>query len=112
MSETTVKITRIDLRKNPQGVFVEKYAEGWHASSRPAKDYLNTEMDLDEMVAWLKEQGWTVHCWPGGARAWWGHVLPVRTRWAIRYLRDFYSHRKDALPKGVQLHAVDLAYDL
>lgn len=91
------RITRIDMYENPNGVMVEKFAEGWTAGSYAVESYKNTTDSLDEMVKWLKDNGWTVLQWPGsgpkhrGARAFLGRLMPVRSRWGINYYRQLFS---------------------
>lgn len=100
MTSQKKRITRIDLYEDPKGVMVEKYAEGWTAGSYAVQSNKNTEQSLDEMVAWLKQNGWTVLEWPGsgpkhrGARAFLGRPMPVRTRWGIQYYREYFTRRR------------------
>lgn len=89
------KVTRIDMyERGNQGVYIEKYTEGWTAGSPAVSRDTNTENTLGEMVAWLRENGWRVYEWPGGgpgsggARAFLGRPYPVRTRWGIQYKRQ------------------------
>ena len=102
--------TRIDLLIIPtEGVLVRKYAEGWESdpSLRPAI-HTNTTASLDEFVAWLEAHGWTVRRWPGGARGFLGKQFPVRTKAEIKRLREqFYRFPV----KGVEAHALDLAFE-
>jgi hypothetical protein len=106
MSAEAKKITRVDLFEHPQGVMVNKFEEGWTASSQPVNLHINKEQTLDQMVAWLQENGWRVIQWPGagpgnrGARAWLGKPLPVRTRWGIQYVREVYTRRRRELLKA------------
>lgn len=92
------KVTRIDMYEaGKNGVLVLRFADGWTASSNPVQQHSNTEKTLDEMVAWLKENGWHVYEWPGGgpgsrgARAFLGRPLPVRSKYGILYKRRFMS---------------------
>lgn len=105
------KITRIDLYQNPDGLLVFKYPEGWTATTRPVERNLNQEWDLDRAVAWLTENGWTVRRWPGGARAWLGKPLPVRNWGQIKRKREELTQRRALFP-DLQLHTIDLAFDL
>ena len=110
MSDT---ITRIDLFQIPAGVLVHKYPHYWTAATPPASTTTNAAMSLDAMVAWLNENGWTVRRWPGGARAWKGEMLPVRSRYQIKRKREELKARwQEGNAQGVQIHAIDLAYDL
>lgn len=92
------KVTRIDMyERGKAGVYVEKYTEGWTAGSPAVDRHTNEEKTLDDMVTWLRENGWKVYEWPGGgpgsrgARAFLGRPYPVRTRWGIQYKRQFMN---------------------
>lgn len=112
------RITRIDMYEDPKGVMVEKYAEGWTAGSHAVRSEKNTDKNLDEMVAWLKENGWTVLEWPGmgkghrGARAFLGRRMPVRTRWGIQYYREYFTSRRYLLAADKRpLANIDFAFE-
>lgn len=67
--------------------------------------------DVQGALAWLRERGWAVREWPGGARAWrGGKPIPIRTREQIITLRRAWE--RYGAPEGVALVNVDLAYDL
>lgn len=105
-------ITRIDMHQIPQGIVVHKFPHYWTAATPPASTTTNEAMTLDQMTAWLEENGWTVRRWPGGARAWKGEMMPVRTASQIRRKREELRQRwQDWNRQGVQVHALDLAYD-
>ncbi len=60
--------------------------------------------DLQEALAWCRENGYTVHEWPGGARAWLGEAQPVRTmKSACRLLEN--------APESWPVETLDLMYD-
>lgn len=107
-------ITRVDMKANVNGVFVQQFEDGWTAMTPPVERHTNAETSLADMVAWFKQRGWTVREWPGGARAFRGQPMPVRTKGEILRLRrriDLDAMLK-RLPPGVQAHALDLAVDL
>lgn len=110
------KITRVDMKQHPTGVAVLKYPDGWTAGTNPVDAHLNTTTSLVEMVAWFKERGWIVREWPGGARAFLGRQMPVRTRQDIIRLRSEMSRglyfTRGVRPDNLQLNALDLAVDL
>lgn len=112
------RITRIDLWERPNGsVYIEKYPEGWTASTYAVARTENSELTLDEIVAWLQEHGWRVRRWTGGrsgkrgARAWLGRILPVRSRWMIQYAREYYTRNRDLIPAELPLKNIDFAFD-
>lgn len=128
MSDQNPPITRIDMTETTRGVIVKKFTDGWTATTQVPQS-VNTEKKLDEMVAWLKANGWTVLQWPEvpelgiphGARAFKGEPMPVRTKYEILhrrsrltqklepYLRpDPYTGETKKLP--IDLYSIDLAY--
>jgi len=104
-------ITRIDMFVVPSGIQVMKYAEDWHFDprARPTDRYLSATQ-LDEMILWLKDNGWVVRQWnvegQTGARAWKETIRPVRTRAEIMRKRN---QLKNARFWGATL---DLAFDM
>lgn len=107
--QDTHPITRVDLYARPDGVFVAKYPRDWTASTPPAKSYVITDHTLDELAAQLEQTpGWRVRRWPGGARGWLGKLAPVRTRSDIIRKREELTRWR---PAGVEVHALDLAFD-
>lgn len=111
--DKTQNITRIDMIAIPTGVLVHKYPEGWTASTPPASTTTQETLSLDWMVSWLENDGWTVRRWPGGARAWKGAMLPVRNGGQIKRKRDELRQRwQEWNQRGIQVNALDLAYDL
>ena len=103
-------ITRIDFTIVPVdgAVNIRKYGEGWTASTPPAITSTNRTQSLEDMLSWLEEHGWTVRRWPGGARAFRGKPMPVRTRSAIQRLRDQFREYPVA---GVETCTLDFALD-
>lgn len=104
-----IRTTRIDLHAIPQGLAVYRYAEGWTASTPAFDKHVNPEWTLDQAIAWLQSNGWTVRSWNTGARAWLGQVLPVRDKSGILRKR---RHLERYPNTDLQAHALDLAYDL
>jgi len=111
----TPKITRVDMKEYSRGVLVSQFEDGWTARTSAIEIHRNTTISLSEMVTWFKDHGWQVHQWKGGARAWLGPVLPVRSMWQIISLRQ-ELHSQLILAGGHhplgELHALDLAVDL
>ena len=109
MSDTP-RVTRIDLFIRPDNrVQVFKYPAGWNASTRPVASYIS-ETSYDSIMAWFKENNWITRQWPGGARAFLnGTMAPVRSAGEIKRKREAITRYP---PPGVQIHAVDLAYEL
>lgn len=103
------KITRIDVYQNPTNLFVAKYAEGWTASTPAYEKHFNESWTLEQAVAWMQANGYTVRAWPGGARGWLGPILPVRDHSGIirkrRECERFKPH------SDMQVHAMDFAFD-
>ena len=135
MNDGPKKITRIDLTllPNNQGTMVEKYLDGWTASTRAAKTVTNKEMTFSEIVEWLKTNGWTVYEWPAcyeldieqGARAFLGNPMPVRSSSTLIWYRgilrervqqvlskpaDPYTGARPSLP--IDVSSIDLAFYL
>jgi hypothetical protein len=105
------KIVRIDLYSIPAtGVTrVMKFAEGWTASTPPSQNY-ESEKSLEEIVAWLEANGWIVRKWYNGARAFKnGTMAPIRCKFEIIAKRQSLQKWPDP---HLQIHALDLAYDL
>jgi hypothetical protein len=102
-------ITRIDMFQSKSGLIVATFAEGWTASTPAFKRMVRTDITMEEAVALLRENGWTVFCWYNGARAWLGPVLPVRTAGQIKRLHDQYRKHPD---KNLNMVAIDFALDL
>lgn len=103
-------ITRLDFTKLPDDrVLVNKIFEDHQRRQAVVVNTVMSSLTLDELVSWCESTGWTVRRWPGGARAWWGGLRPVRTAGAIKNKRAELMHRP--IP-GLQVHALDLAYDL
>lgn len=99
------KITRIDLKDfpNEDGIRVSKYADGWKATDRPIDVSTQTKLTFEEMVTWLKDNGWDVVEWPAspilgvprGARAFLGERRSVRTNWELKKYRDQLKIKRD-----------------
>ena len=104
-----IKVTRIDLFNTPHGVFVVKFPDGWTASTPPVKSYYISDRTLDDLARTIETlPGWRVRRWPGGARGWLGKPMPVRTREQIKRKREELTRHR---PPGVEIHALDLAYE-
>lgn len=106
------KITRIDFQQIGTRVRVEKYPYGWTLGTPPISSELKPEgFTIDQALQWF-ERPWIVRTWPGGARAWFGKLTPVRTRLEIQRRRDKLSERfaMGALPAGE--YQIDLAFDM
>jgi len=112
-------ITRIDITKSPVAVVIRCWADGWTASSALA-DYQEhpADYDIERLLGWLEQHGWTVrrYPWTNVARAWKGEPLPVRDNVGINRLRRRLTEeaqRNGGLhPRGIPLHSLDLRYDL
>lgn len=104
-------ITRIDFAERADGaVVVNKYAEGWTASTPPFAHEVKVDFDLEAALEWCKNNNWIVRRWGGQARAWrHGHFYPVRTGAAIMrrrtQLQQYPRH-------DIDITTIDLAYDL
>ena len=107
MSEQ-IQIGRIDMLQVPDGVRVMKWPLDWAPGTPPVVNYLNQEMSILEMTAFLESKGWIIRRWPTGARAWKDKLRPIRTRSQIWRKREQYS--RHPLP-NMELHAVDFAFD-
>ena len=110
-------ITRVDMRIQPrEGVAVLQYASGWTAGTEPAEMHTNATTTLPEMIEWFEKHGWTVRTWPGGARAWLGRPLPIRSKLEIIRLRTDLERQvrinQGKHPRGFDILALDLALDL
>jgi len=106
---------RVDLNQTPAGLVVAKF---WKQDGRevPHPDGANvsTEYDLEAAVAWLQANGYTVRCWPGGARGWKGSPWPIRTRGQIARRRQEVEAmvRRGVLPQGFSFTSLDFALDM
>lgn len=124
-----MKTTRIDIFNYQDKLTVKKYTEGWNVNSRPAQISTPQNFTYQDILEWLKNEGWEVFEWescpimgvPEGARGYLGKPRPVRSRWEIKKLRDHYVKLADAYfstpasyhnkPSLInRLHAIDLAY--
>jgi len=107
---TRPKITRIDFALTSDLVVVNKIDDGTTARTAVVVDSsIKERAKLDEMLSWCEANGWSVRRYfPLGARAWKGQPRVIRTRDQIRKKHaDLTNHPVD----GLQLHALDLAYD-
>lgn len=77
-------VTRIDLREVPTGILVQSFEDDWRTTNDANESHLNYTTTLPLMVEWLKDNGWTVREWPGGARAFKGLPRPVRPASAVK----------------------------
>jgi len=101
-------ITRLDFVELPQGAIVNKILED-HERGVTIVVASGVVPSLDEALRWCESTGWTVRRWTGGARAWWGGLRPVRSAEQIKQKRE--ELRRYPVP-GLQVNALDLAYDL
>jgi len=105
-------ISRIELREMHDGkIYVEKYKEGWTASTPAYESYETDDKTFDDMVSWLSDNGWKCYTWyqfkrGKRCRAFLGKPMPIRTREEIQQMRILIS--SGALK--VQSGQVDLAY--
>lgn len=115
-----IKVTRVDMSQKSHGVCVWQYEDGWTAGTDAADFHINETTTLEDMIAWFKSRGWTVVSWGYGARAWWGPMLPVRTRYQIKQLRrelatqllTHPSYHGTPHPLAGKLETIDLAFYL
>jgi len=106
-------ITRIDFRQTPHGWHVAKYPYGWTASTRPLyQEDKPAGFDLEAALAWCQANGWSVRRWPGGARAWKGQPLPIRSAVDIIRLRRRLETQYTNYGDSGGLRIYDLAFDL
>lgn len=104
--------TRIDIFQLPSGELrIMKYCEGWTAGTPATENYMTDAMTLAQVAEWLTARGWIIRRWPGGMRAWRHKIMPIRTKAQIIRKRDELSMKRSLFPE-LQLHALDLAYDL
>ena len=105
------QITRIDFElKAADQIIVKKYPYGWTAKTKPLQQYTCDVKASGNPVQWCKDHGWTVREWPGGARAFRGEPLPVRTGSTIAYMRrDVDKHLSSGHTD--QRRQFNLAYD-
>ena len=104
------RFTRVDLFEMSGGVRVFWYPKGWHRGTVPATNHLNKDIPLDQMVAWLEDNGWTVRKWPKGARGWLGDLRPIRTRSEIMRKRSQLQKYPPPELEGI-VHTLELALD-
>lgn len=110
------EITRIDFYKLPDGnVRVAKYPEGWGLKTPSTANYIS-DRPLDEMLAWLQENGWIIRTWGegpwlSGARAWKDELIPVHTAYEIKRRRENLQRENAALTFNGTNNGLNLAYD-
>lgn len=103
--------TRIDFAVVNGKVVKRTWLAGWEPGDKctDAKP-LAEDCTLDEALAYLERTGWTVRRWVNGeARAWRCGLRPVRNGEHMRRYRDRLAANP---PAGVQVHSLDLLYDL
>jgi len=106
------KITRIDFYQVGNRVRVDKYPYGWSLSTPPITSELKPEgFEIEQALQWF-ERPWVVRTWPGGARAWFGKLIPVRTRSEIQRRRDKLGERFSMGGLKAGEYQVDLAFDM
>ncbi len=112
------RITRIDFSVIRAGVIVNKFPENWYSDrAGPVSHEIKPpDFDLEAAIRWLQEHGWSVRRWSDGARAWRGPMLPVRDSVAIQRLRNKLTEESHLYqghhPRGLQVHTLELAFDL
>ena len=111
------EITRIDFYLLPDNnIQIFKYPSNWSSGAQPVANYV-TDKPLSEMIAWLKDHGWTVRTWEsglwlGGARAFLGELKPIRTSTEIMRRRDLLRQScNGAKPYNYTTNGLDFAYD-
>ena len=125
MSEERISITRIDAwevvgEDGRPAVKVTKFSDGWESfynEYQTIREPSNPDTNLDAIESWCNNHGWQyVRRWPGGLRAWKNELKPVRSKRSILALRSKLSREiwknGGVHPRGWQLHAIDLAFDL
>lgn len=113
------KVTRIDFIQVEGAVIINKFVVtdrnlGPDPMDRIVESTQNRGFDLEGALTWCSSHGWTVHTWPGGARAWKGQPYRVRDARTIQRKR---SELRQRLMHGhtdgtTGEYAYDLAYDL
>jgi len=101
-------ITRLDFVELPQGALVNKILED-HVHGVSVVVATTIVPSLENALQWCESSEWTVRRWPGGARAWWGGLRPVRSAEQIKRKREELLRHPIS---GLQVNALDLAYDL
>lgn len=88
--------TRVDffhVRNN--NYLISVYCHGWTAKTLPMRKY-NADINLKEELAKLQKMGWSFVDWnwnnQSGARAFLGEPMPVRTKYRIMNLREYWGH--------------------
>ncbi len=97
-------VTRIDFHQTLLGWQVNKFSGD--AALYIGRGITNHPIawDLRAALQWCRDNGYTVHEWPGGARAWLGEPQPVRTmKSALRLLEN--------APETWPVEKLDLMYD-
>ena len=110
---------RIDFVQLPDGrVVVQKLRRD--ARTDPARprdipfesDVKPQSFDLEDALAWCRENGYSVRQWAGGARAWKGEPWVIRTRAQIlRKRRQIEAEVRANGGSKQSLLSLDLAYD-
>jgi len=112
------QFTRIDIVKGPEMVSIRKWRAGW-SIGQINDEYVEMPADYDPepSLIWAEAHGWDVRRWPGGARAFApGTLAPVRHKNEIIRLRnrledETYRYHGQH-PRGIEVNALDLAYEL
>ena len=120
MAATATSPDRIDFSViNDRIVMVQKFERcpadrrdrAISAEKKPA------DFDLDTALAWCEHNGYTVHRWHDGARAWKGEPWPIRTGNAILRKRALVERqtasfiRRHPRKPAPNLSSLNLAYD-
>lgn len=106
-------IHRVDFIQLPDGtVRVSKIN---HDENRQQDFVVSVEIkpvDLSASREWLTAHGYIVRQWPGGMRAWFGRLWPIRTRSEIIAMRSRATKSAERGTSAVDAATVDFAYDM
>ncbi len=112
--------SRIDFSQNPDGttVIIKFWRTDGKDQSPGGGEKKASDFDYEGALAWCRRNGYTVHEWYNGARAWLGLPWIIRNRKQIQVKRAQVEKtvrtmlRLETTPEGVNILAHDLAYDL
>lgn len=102
--------TRIDFICIEGQMHIRKYPYGWTALTPPISDEIKTTQECEAAIRWCNENGWTVHRWQSGGRAWKGPLLPVRDHATIKLIRKQLADKRSR-GEADERNQANLAFD-
>jgi len=113
---TPVPITRIDFAITSRVVAVIKFTDGDYlrGDTVVSREIHPQPFDVEAAISWCERHGYIVRRYPGGARAFYQELFPIRDTYAIRVIRARLERtpHPELGPLGGYTRSIDLRYDL